>query len=147
VTNEYSEVGLIAGGTGITPMLQVAERILDNPHDETQVHLVFANVSADDMLLKDKIDEMAVKHPKQLKLTYVLDKPPLGWDGPSGYLTPEILRDALPKPGIVTKVMVCGPPGMVSAVCGPKANKGKDQGELVGYLKTLGFTADQVFKF
>ena len=27
----------IAGGTGITPMLQVVEYILDNPEDTTQV--------------------------------------------------------------------------------------------------------------
>ena len=36
---------------------------------------------------------------------------------------------------------------MEKVVCGPKANKGKEQGELTGHLRTLGFTADQVFKF
>mmetsp|Transcript_42138 Transcript_42138/g.111324 ORF Transcript_42138/g.111324 Transcript_42138/m.111324 type:complete len:91 (-) Transcript_42138:104-376(-) len=90
---------------------------------------------------------MVAAPPDQLKVTYVLDTPPAGWTGPSGYLTPQSLRNALPPPGVATKIMVCGPPGMVNAVCGPKANKGKDQGELVGHLRTLGFAADQVFKF
>jgi len=147
ITNEYAEVGLVAGGTGITPMLQVAERILDNPMDDTKVSLVFANVSEADIFLKDKIDEMAAAHPEQFKVTYVLDNPPPGWSGPSGWLTPKILEDGLPKPGIVTKIMVCGPPGMEKAVCGPKANKGKEQGELTGHLRTLGFDSSQVFKF
>lgn len=39
-------------GTGITPMLQVADHILDNPADRTKVSLLFANVSEGDILLK-----------------------------------------------------------------------------------------------
>ncbi|KAL1525601.1 hypothetical protein AB1Y20_020455 [Prymnesium parvum] len=148
ITNAFSHVGMVAGGSGITPMLQVAERILDNPHDDTQeVSLVFANVTEDDILLRDKIDEMRAAHPDQFKVTYVLDSPPPGWDGPSGLLSPEILRESLPPPGIVTKILVCGPPGMVAAVCGPKANNEKDQGEVCGHLRTLGFTSEHVFKF
>ena len=33
-------------------------------------------------------------------------------------------RGALPTPGVVTKILVCGPPGMEAAIAGPKANKG-----------------------
>lgn len=48
-----------AGGTGITPMLQVADHILANPDDKTRVSLVFANVSESDILLKRRASEAA----------------------------------------------------------------------------------------
>ena len=44
----------IAGGSGLTPMLQVAQEITRNPEDKTEVTLVFANVSEDDILLKKR---------------------------------------------------------------------------------------------
>lgn len=44
------------------------------------------------------------------------------------------------------KVFVCGPPGLYKAVCGEKVGP-RDQGELKGYLKGLGYEKDQVFKF
>lgn len=34
----------IAGGSGVTPMLQVASEVLRNPDDETEVSLIFGNV-------------------------------------------------------------------------------------------------------
>ena len=43
-------------------MLQVAQEITRNPEDKTEVTLVFANVSEDDILLKKELDDMARKH-------------------------------------------------------------------------------------
>jgi len=36
-------VGLIAGGTGLTPMYQIISAILNNEEDDTQVTLLYAN--------------------------------------------------------------------------------------------------------
>ena len=38
-----TNVGLIAGGTGITPMLQIIKAIIKDPEDDTKVSLLFAN--------------------------------------------------------------------------------------------------------
>ena len=46
IQNEFDSIGLIAGGSGITPMLQVAQRVLANPDDQTNVSLIFANGAA-----------------------------------------------------------------------------------------------------
>ncbi|XP_050122617.1 NADH--cytochrome b5 reductase 1-like isoform X2 [Malus sylvestris] len=43
--------GMLAGGSGITPMFQVARAILENPKDKTKVHLIYANVTYEDILL------------------------------------------------------------------------------------------------
>ena len=56
--NEFSEIGMVAGGTGITPMLQVVDEILDDPNDKTKVSLIFVQTD-NDILLKAEIDARA----------------------------------------------------------------------------------------
>lgn len=52
----------IAGGSGLTPMLQVIQEIVKNPEDKTEVSFVFANKTEDDIILRDELDELAAKH-------------------------------------------------------------------------------------
>ena len=44
-TKEHTckKLGMMAGGTGITPMLQVIAAVLKNPADTTQLYLIYAN--------------------------------------------------------------------------------------------------------
>eukprot|EP00775_Hariotina_reticulata_P004445 gene4445-4700_t len=149
--NLKKEIGMIAGGTGITPMLQVADHILDNPADKTKVTLIFANVSEDDILLKQKIDKMAAQHPDKFKVHYVVDKPKWGgifWKGGVGYVDKDMVTAHMPAAslGKDALIMVCGPPGMMIAISGDKAPD-KSQGELTGLLKAMGYTPEQVYKF
>ena len=48
--------------------MQVIDAVLANPDDKTELSLVYANVSEADIILKDKIDALAAKHPKQFKV-------------------------------------------------------------------------------
>eukprot|EP00069_Balaena_mysticetus_P007019 bmy_01037T0 len=43
VITTVKSVGMIAGGTGITPMLQLIRAIMKDPDDQTVCHLLFAN--------------------------------------------------------------------------------------------------------
>ena len=43
-------------------MLQVIKEVLRNPEDKTEISLVFANETFDDILLKSTLDELAEKH-------------------------------------------------------------------------------------
>jgi cytochrome-b5 reductase len=45
---------MIAGGTGITPMLQLIREMLQNPDESIELRLIFANQSEDDILLRDE---------------------------------------------------------------------------------------------
>ena len=43
VLKGITDIAMVAGGTGITPMLQVIHAIVSNPADRTVCHLLFAN--------------------------------------------------------------------------------------------------------
>ena len=43
-------------------MFQVAQEILRNPEDKTQVSLIFANQTEEDIILRKELDHMAAKH-------------------------------------------------------------------------------------
>ncbi|KAJ3415517.1 NADH-cytochrome b5 reductase [Chytridiales sp. JEL 0842] len=126
--NMVPEIGMIAGGTGITPMLQVIRAILKNPQDKTQIRLIFANVTKDDILLREELDELEKKH-SQLKVYYVLNTPPEGWNGGVGFVTKDMIAAHLPKFG-GSKILLCGPPPMIQV--------------MVKYCEELGFPKAQV---
>ncbi|CAI5500222.1 unnamed protein product [Closterium sp. Naga37s-1] len=125
-------IGMVAGGTGITPMLQVIDAILSNPNDHTQVALVFANTSPADILLADQLRALAASHPN-FKVYLMVDRAEAGaaWKGGEGFITADVLRKALPPPSPDSLVLVCGPPGMMRHVSGDKAPD-KSQGEVSG---------------
>ncbi|CAI9298414.1 unnamed protein product [Lactuca saligna] len=143
--NMKKHIGMIAGGSGITPMLQVIEAILKNPNDNTKVSLVYANVSPDDILLKKRLDMLAATHPN-LKVFYTVDNPSKYWVGGTGFISKDMALKGLPTPSDDTLILVCGPPGMMQHISGDKA-KDRSQGELTGLLKELGYTEEMVYKF
>lgn len=136
---------MIAGGTGITPMLQVIKEIIKNPEDKTEVHLIFANNGEEDILLKNEIDDIVKKH-KNVKVTYILSTPSPSWTGHKGFVTLPLVQEVIAKPSADTLVLVCGPPGFMQAVSGGKTPDFK-QGEVSGILKELGYNESMVFKF
>ena len=64
----YQTLGMVAGGTSIAPMLQVIDEVLNNPHDTTKIHLVYGNVSDQDIILKDRVDALTPSNCKSLML-------------------------------------------------------------------------------
>ncbi|KAI1414910.1 ferredoxin reductase-like protein [Hypoxylon sp. FL1857] len=145
--NKHEHIALIAGGTGITPMYQLARAIFKNPDDKTKVTLVFGNVSEEDILLKREFEDLENTYPNRFRAFYVLDNPPKEWTGGKGYINKDLLKTVLPEPKSENiKIFVCGPPGMYKAISGTKVSP-TDQGELSGILKELGYSKDQVYKF
>ncbi|KTW25597.1 hypothetical protein T552_04216 [Pneumocystis carinii B80] len=134
------EFGMIAGGTGITPMLQIIRAILKNPEDKTKISLIFANVTEVDILLKDEFDILANKY-SNFRIYYVLNNPPSNWTGGVGYVTKEIIKEHCPPPGSDMKLLLCGPPPMITAMKKEIALLGYDTPSLVSKI------TDQVFIF
>ncbi|KKY33321.1 putative nadh-cytochrome b5 reductase 1 [Diaporthe ampelina] len=140
--NMVRHFGMIAGGTGITPMLQVVKAIIRGRKagDRTEVDLIFANVTKQDILLKEDLDALAAED-KGFRVHYVLDKPPEGWTGGVGYVTSDMITKWLPKPADDVKILLCGPPPMISGL--------KKTTEAIGFKKArpVSKLEDQVFAF
>jgi cytochrome-b5 reductase len=102
------ELGMIAGGTGITPMLQIIRAALKSPTDPTIISLIYANVNEEDILLKAELDSLVEKNPKRFKVYYVLNNPPAGWSGGVGFVSKEQIQEHLPKSNENIKILMCG---------------------------------------
>jgi len=129
-----TSVGMIAGGSGITPMLQLLRHVCRNDcaHDLTHFHLLFANVTESDILLRSELESMRERR-SRTQIHYSLDKPPEGWTGHTGFVTAELIKQRLPGPGPDTLILLCGPKPMVDAM---ERN-----------LLTLGYTEEMYFKY
>ncbi|TXG73423.1 hypothetical protein EZV62_002002 [Acer yangbiense] len=128
--------GMLAGGTGITPMFQVARAILENPDDKTNIHLVYANVTFEDILLKEEIDNLAASFPNRFKVYYVLNnlnQSLEGWEGGIGFVSKEMIQTHCPAPAPDIKILRCGPPPMNKA--------------MAAHLNDLGYTTQMQFQF
>ncbi|KAJ7070676.1 hypothetical protein C8F01DRAFT_1244387 [Mycena amicta] len=144
--NEFDEVTLIGGGSGITPLYQVVAHALSSKFNTTKFKLLYSNVTEEDILMREDLDALAKKFPKNLEIVHLLDKPSKEWKGPSGFINADIIKKYVASPTQQrTMIMVCGPPPQVAAIAGKKA--GMKQGALGGVLKELGYTEEQVFKF
>eukprot|EP01055_Gregarina_sp_Pseudo9_P002075 Gregarina_sp_Pseudo_9__2074@NODE_2440_length_994_cov_257_782199_g2246_i0_p1_GENE_NODE_2440_length_994_cov_257_782199_g2246_i0NODE_2440_length_994_cov_257_782199_g2246_i0_p1_ORF_typecomplete_len265_score25_46NAD_binding_1/PF00175_21/5_9e30FAD_binding_6/PF00970_24/1_2e15NAD_binding_6/PF08030_12/2_1e06_NODE_2440_length_994_cov_257_782199_g2246_i0200949 len=141
--NKWKNIGMIAGGTGFTPMWQVIKEVLENPEDQTQITLLYSTKMETDIIYLKKLEELALKHPN-FKLYLVVSSPSQAWAGISGRIQKGMITHYLPAPSRETLVLVCGPDPMVNDLAGPK---GPDysQGPLGGVLKELGYP--DVYKF
>lgn len=125
-------IGMLAGGSGITPMFQVMQHILKDPNDNTALSLVYANVTEDDILLRRELDDLAAAHPN-FSVYYVLNNPPKGWQGGKGFVTADMIKKHLPAPGTDVLILRCGPGPMNKA--------------MEAHMDALGYTNGQQFQF
>ncbi|KAJ5998700.1 hypothetical protein N7451_006510 [Penicillium sp. IBT 35674x] len=107
-------IGMIAGGTGITPLYQLIRAICENERDTTEISLIYANQSEEDILLRNELERFARRY-NNLKIWYMLDRPSQNWTYGKGFVTPQVISDKLPGPATDTRIMLCGPPGMINA--------------------------------
>lgn len=129
-----THIGMIAGGTGITPMMQVIRQICKDKEDETQLSLIFGNVSVDDILLYEQLKDVR-ENTDNIHVYFTVDKRPDDeeWEEGVGYVTVEMLKDKIFPPGINTLVLNCGPPIMMK-IC---------EKNLLG----LGYTKERMRRF
>jgi len=150
-------IGMIAGGTGITPMINVLkEMCLNTEYDTRFVDLMFANQTygMDYLCQSDLMSAKAImdkrlnifdffEYNKHNRKTFL----PNSWNnnpGRLGRIDLESMQEILPKPSDDTLIMLCGPPAMKEQMYGKKTDDGR---MLDGYLAKLGYTAEMIHVF
>lgn len=117
------KLAMLAGGTGITPIYQVAQAILKDPEDHTKMYVVYANRTEDDILLREKLDTWAKKYEDRFKVWYVVETAKEGWGYSVGFVTEAVMREHLPEAGDDTLALACGPPPMIQFAVNPNLEK------------------------
>jgi cytochrome-b5 reductase len=129
---QVENVNMIAGGSGITPMLQLIRDVLKNKNDPTKLRLLYANQSEDDILLRKEIDELAEKFKDQFQVWYTIDRATDSWKYSVGFVNEDMIRDHLLPASNDTIVLMCGPAPMINFACIPNLEK-------LGFSKEMNF--------
>jgi len=126
---------MVAGGTGITPVMQIAAEILRHPQDTTQISLIFACREENDLLMRSTLDQWASVFPNKFKVHYILsDKWPEGWKYSTGFVSKPLFEEHFYPAGDDVHNLMCGPPIMLDRGCTPN-------------LVALGHKKDRIFAF
>jgi len=126
------QVSMIAGGTGITPMMQLIRAVFRDDKDKTCLSLLLANQTEDDILLRKELEEVEKEYPDRFKLWYTVDRPGPEWSYSSGFINAEMIEKALFPPSEDNLVLMCGPPPMINFACIPNLDK-------LGYAQSMRF--------
>ncbi|ETN83515.1 oxidoreductase NAD-binding domain protein [Necator americanus] len=134
ILHTFKRISMIAGGTGITPMLQIITAVLKNDDDNTHIRLLYANRSDDDVLCRKELDDLASKHSNKFKVWYTVDQPSPNWKFSTGHVNDQMIKEHLSPPSEDAAVLLCGPPPMVNFACIPNLDK-------------LGYDPNNTYKF
>ena len=110
---EGAGYGLVAGGVGIAPALSMVETLADRG-DARPVVLFVGSRDQDSIILRERIETLRER--LDLHVVYVLEDPPPGWEGETGYLDAEIIARHLPAGFRRFQYFACGPVPMLEAV-------------------------------
>lgn len=133
-TMTCKKLGMIAGGTGITPMLQIIQAVIKDEGDTTKMFLLYANQTEGDILVRKELEDIQREHPSRLSLWYTLDRPGEDWSYSKGFVDEEMVRTRLPSSEDGSVILMCGPPPMIKFACIPN-------------LEKVGFTDQTYFAF
>jgi predicted ferric reductase len=103
----------LAGGIGVSPILGMLRTLADRG-DRRPMWLFYANPTWDDVAIRDELDEFADR--LDLRVVHVLEDPPEGWTGGSGFISADLLDAELPAASRRYQYFICGPDAMMDAV-------------------------------
>jgi len=123
---KVSQIAMVAGGSGITPIYQIARAMLMNKSDPCRISIVYANSTINDILLKYELDELERKYPNRIRIWYTISQDPRGasWAYSVGRITREMLQKRFPPPSREAIVISCGPQPMMDSVANILAQMG-----------------------
>lgn len=108
-----------AGGSGITPMMSIIKSLLSQ-EPKSICSLIYCNRDIESIIFKDEFDRLQTVYEGRLHVIHILDNAPMNWQGYSGLLNHEMLKqlfERIPNWGKdQTSYLMCGPEGMMKNV-------------------------------
>jgi predicted ferric reductase len=104
--------GFIAGGVGVTGLLSMLRTMADRG-DVRPALLVYANGDWEGVAFRDELERLESR--MNLTVVHVLEQPPAGWNGETGWVNAELLARHLPRGYRRFQFFICGPGPMMDA--------------------------------
>ncbi|KAF5373120.1 hypothetical protein D9758_001489 [Tetrapyrgos nigripes] len=128
VSRPVKEIGMVCGGSGITPILQVLTSVLNglSAGAEICVWLIYANRTEEDILCRQQLESFLEQAPKQFRLFHTLSTVAgisKDWGYGKGKIDEIMLRKHLPAPSTNGIILACGPDAMISKTLKPCLQK------------------------
>ncbi|MGH9822380.1 MAG: photosystem P840 reaction-center cytochrome c-551 [Blastocatellia bacterium] len=117
----HNRVALIAGGSGITPMMSIL-RYIDDLCLDVEAALFYSVRTQEDVIFDGELKALESRLPRFRGVIIVTGSDP-EWQGPSGYLTRELIGQHLADPQHFT-FFLCGPPPFMEHVKGVLSDMG-----------------------
>ncbi|KAJ9473120.1 hypothetical protein DIPPA_23738 [Diplonema papillatum] len=137
---EVKKLNLIAGGTGIAPMIQIVrsfvKTVANHDPNEYGIRILYAAESSADLAFAESTERVKNRYPDFIKRYVVLNHPPVGWTEGVGFIDMEALRTNLWGPeeeGTLT--VLCGPPIFEKITCSNLAQLGFDGARTYSYSR------------
>jgi len=109
----------IAGGSGITPFVSIIREVVECGLDRT-IHLFYGNRNLDDAPFHEWFRDISDRH-ENIHYLPVIETPQDDYEGLTGFITGDIIKDALVDPSDKT-FYLCGPQAMYD-FCIPEIEK------------------------
>lgn len=159
------KLGVIAGGSGITPIYALIKSVVIDENDSTAITLLYAESDQDSTMLLAELNDLARRFPKKLSVHYFWSTVVANDKGPDhqaramtemndqgcqqkgsvnvhqGRLTTENLQQLLPPVEAASKYLVCGSDGFASHMVRGLTMMGTSK------PKSVPHPTDQVFVF
>ncbi|PHH69011.1 hypothetical protein CDD80_7082 [Ophiocordyceps camponoti-rufipedis] len=143
--NSHAQIVLIAGGQGITPIFTLARGVLENPDDQTRIHLIYGVRDESEILFRERFTLWQRSFPDRFQISYVLSNPGPASPHQATRIDAGVLASLLAESAgqQSTRIFVSGPPAMEKSLLGGNWWTGGGGGALA----QLGYESSQVYKF
>ena len=107
---------LIAGGSGITPIMAIVRTALAAAAG-TRLTLIYGNRGVGDIIFREALDALAREHADRFTVRHVLSAPPPAWTGGVGLLDERVVGSELDACANLqdAEFLLCGPEPMMRA--------------------------------
>jgi len=115
LAHKKKRIGLITGGSGITPHLSVVTASLMAGEDLVFT-CIYSNKTVDDVMFREQLEMLSAKFPNNFRLTHTFTRGECNepkWKVKKGRVTADMLKEIdFPEPADDVLILVCGPKGL-----------------------------------